>query len=244
MLLLLLAGVGCDDHVTFASGSLGLDDDDDATASPDDDDATGDDDDDDDAVADDDDAVADDDDASGDDDDTTPPEPGFVGEVYCLDWGSVDVIEPDGLLDLLTGLSDIFDASPPVLIPTAVDVAAEEIEMDAGVTDEGCAAANVFAVDELTREGPGTYVAPHFEAGPGEMNLGGSVVALPLKDALVTGDFTTPEDAIVNGTLSGFLDLSDLLGACALITCGPCPGGGGNDCVAFSADSAVWNRAD
>jgi hypothetical protein len=236
---LLLLLLGCDDQVSFPGGSL-LDDDDriaddDDTADDDDDDATNDDD----AAGDDDDASTDDDDAS-DDDDTDPP---FVGATYCLDWGSVDVVEPAGIFELLTQLSDIFDAAPPILVPTSVDIAAQEIRMDVGVADNDCAPDSAIAQEDLTPNGPGSYVAPHFEAGPGDMNLGGSVLDLILQDATVTGDFTGTSDAIINSTLTGALDLSAAFGACAIVSCGPCPDGG-NQCVSFAATSAVWNRAN
>ncbi len=230
---LLLLLLGCDDHVSFP-GVPGLDDDDATT-------------DDDDTVPDDDDDTANDDDASDDDDaaddDDATPEPPFVNATYCLDWGSVEITEPGGIFDLLTFLSDVFDAAPPILIPTSVDLAAEEIRMDVGVGDDECAPDSAFGTEELTRDGPGGYVEPHFDAGPGEMNLGGSAIELTLQAALITGDFTPSGDAIINGTLSGALDLSEAIGACALISCGPCPDGS-DQCVSFAAESATWNRAD
>ena len=225
---LLLAG--CDNLVSFPAVALAVTDDDD-TAN--DDDATDDDD-----VADDDD-VTDDDDVA-DDDDSTEPDPPMLGGVYCMDWATIDVTSPTGLWEVLAGLGAVLDASPPILEVTAVDVAAQRIWMDVGLGDNSCVPGGMSA---LTPPKGGAYVDPHFEAGPGTMSFGEGSFVIPLLDALATGDFTVSADEIVDGTLTGALDLSGLFGACALLSCGPCPSGG-NDCVGFAAEAIVWTRID
>ncbi len=75
------------------------------------------------------------------------------------------------------------------------------------------------------------------------MLLSGSAIPLPLQDAVITGDFSPSADRITEGTITGALDLSSAFGACALLSCTPCPDGG-DQCVGFAAESAVWNRAD
>ena len=137
----------------------------------------------------------------------------------------------------------MLDGSPPALGPTAADVAAQQIWMDVGVAEDGCSVGGDFSWHELTSDGPGSYVAPHFDAGPGDITFGGGSISLTLQAADVAGDFSPSFDRIVDGTLVGALDLSPAIGACALLSCGPCPDGG-NQCVGFVADSATWNRAD
>ena len=163
--------------------------------------------------------------------------------MYCLDWASLNVTEPDGILDFLLDIGAALDDSPPVLRATAVDVPGQQIWMDVGVAQDGCAASGDFAWQELTANGPGSLVGFHFEAGPGDMTFGGGSISLILQAADVTGDYSPTYDRIVDGSIVGALDLSPAIGACALLPCGPCPDGG-NQCVGFVADSATWNLAD
>lgn len=70
--------------------------------------------------------------------------------------------------------------------------------------------------------------------------LMGCPSALPFRDLVVTGQFSADASQIVDGTLSGYIEVSALAGACYVFTCQSCPTGVG-DCVTFAVTEATWN---
>ncbi|MCO4770279.1 MAG: hypothetical protein KDA24_09640, partial [Deltaproteobacteria bacterium] len=236
--------------------AAGSDDDDDAgdddDAAGDDDDATGDDDDatgdDDDATGDDDDATGDDDDATGDDDDATGPPPtdplGMLDETYCLDWNSVNVIEPSGLINIL-GILGISITDYPLLIsPTVVDVANEEIEMlVTGALQGTCNQDLTISTVDLAAGGPGVYTPPLFEVGPADFSTVVDGLQLTIYEMFLSGQFSVDSSQIYDGTVLGqFLVPAEYEStACALLACIPCPGSTPSSCLNFVAEDAVFN---
>ena len=265
--LLLLASCG-------TSGRLGDDDDngddDDSGISGDDDDATGDDDDatgdDDDATGDDDDATGDDDDATGDDDDATgddddddatgddddstpigppPDDPlGMVNETYCLDWNTVNIIEPPGLATILSTVAGIQIEDYPLLVePTAVDTAAGSIDMlMTGALEGTCTQDLSISTVDLTNQVPGVYTPPLFVVGPGDFSTNISSFQLTIFDLIVSGQFTQDHQQIVQAEFTGDIDITAYASqACWLLTCFPCVSNPNLDCVSFHADSATFD---
>jgi hypothetical protein len=258
LLSLPLLALGCTDRSGGLDDDDGADDDDSGADDDDvvddddvaddddvvDDDDVADDDDavDDDDVADDDDAVDDDDDVQPDDDDGVDPGEAMVDVTYCLDWNTANITQPPGITGLLA-MAGITLADYPLLLgPTSVAVAAGEIEMlGAGAVPQTCGQDTSMSTFDLTSGGPGTYGAPHFQVGPAEMVIPiPSVANLQIESATLEGDFTSDAGQIVDGTMVGFINVSNLDGACFLLTCVACPNGVG-DCAAFSFDSATWN---
>ena len=212
----------------------------------DDDDSVADDDDvqpdDDDVQPDDDDVQPDDDDVQPDDDDADPGD-AMVDVTYCLDWDTANITEPPGIAGLL-GMAGITLSDYPILLsPTSVDAAAEQIELlGAGAVATTCTQDTSASTYDLTADGPGSWVAPHFEVGPTSLAiaLDPSIGDLALEGAVLQGDFTGDASAIVNSTMDGYINVTTLDGACFILTCVTCPSGTG-DCAVFAFDSATWN---
>ena len=233
-----------DSGITGDDGDATGDDDD---AAGDDDDATGDDDD---ATGDDDDATGDDDDATGDDDDSTPigPPPddpqGMQNETYCLDWSTVNVIEPPGLITLLDTVAGItIDDYPLLLEPTAVNVANNDIDMLlTGAQQFTCTQDLSVSTVDLTAQTPGVYTPPLFVVGPGDFATTISGFQLTIYDFLISGQFTQNVQQIVQAEFTGDIDITAYSSqACWLLNCFPCPGNANAECVAFHADQAVFD---
>ena len=251
-LLALLLMAGC----TNRSGRLDSDDDD-SGISGDDDDATGDDDDatgdDDDATGDDDDATGDDDDdddATGDDDDSTPigPPPtdpeGMEDETYCLDWTTVNIIDPPGLATILSTVAGVTIEDYPLLLnPTDVDIANSSIDMLlTGAQEQTCNQDLSISTVDLTSVVPGVYNPPEFVVGPGDFSTQIQTFALNIFDLTVSGQFTVDHQQIVQAEFMGNIDITAYAStACFLLNCFPCPANANLECVSLHADSATFD---
>ena len=166
-----------------------------------------------------------------------------VDVTYCLDWTTVNVIEPPGLIGLLQtfGGIDITDF-PLLLSPTSADPVESEIEILAAVALEGTCAQDLAASTvEVTSSQPGLFVDPYFEAGPTDMSVPAPGLVVALYETTFTGLFSEDATQITSSTVEGLLEVPpNLAAACSFINCFPCPSGFG-DCVDFLADSAVWD---
>ena len=232
-----------DDDDSANGGGAG--DDDDATGKPDDDDSVGDDDD---SVGDDDDSAGDDDDSAGDDDDSASVDPGlsFVQRTYCLNWDSVNFQSPPGLVATLGGFGVNLADYPLLLSPTAVSIPVQEILMVLAATQMGtCSQDTNLSTYNLTASEAGRYVAPHFEVGPSDINIGTQFGTLTLYNAVFQGDFTGDGEQVHQGSITGQLDITAysgfLCGAASSWTCAPCPSGVGS-CVDLVATDGVWDH--
>ena len=249
---LLLLG-GCNN-----SGRLNDDDDDDSgidgddTTAADDDDTTVADDDDT-TVGDDDDSTGsdDDDDATGDDDDTTPigPPPddptGMQNETYCLDWSTVNITQPPGLVTLLSTVAGINLADYPLLMePTTVDVANGQIFMMVSAAQQfTCNQDLTVSTVDLTATQPGTYAPPEFIVGPDDFSTAIQSFQLNLFDLEISGQFSQDNLQVTQGVFNGNIDITAYSStACFLLNCFPCPGNPSLECVSFQADQAVWDK--
>ncbi len=220
------------------SANGGTSDDDDATSKPDDDDSVGDDDD----------SAGDDDDSAGDDDDSVSVDPGlaFVQRSYCLNWDSVNFQSPPGFVDILGGYGINLADYPLLLSPTAVSILVEEILMVLAATQLGtCSQDTSLSTYNLTVSEAGRYVAPHFEVGPSDINVGTQLGTLNLYDTVFAGDFTGDAEQVVQGSITGQLDISAyssfLCSSSLGWTCAPCPTGVGT-CVDLVATDAIWDH--
>ncbi len=209
----------------------------------------GDDDDDDSAVgSDDDDSVADDDDSAGDDDDATGPPPtdpeGMVDKTYCLDWNSVNITDPPGIINILNILGITVTDYPLLLSPTGVDVANEEIWMLVTGAQQGtCNQDLTISTVDLTATTPGVYTPPLFQVGPATFSTLVDGFQLTIYDMELSGQFSVDTTQIYAGELIGeFLVPPDYAStACALLACIPCQADPQASCLNFVADSAVFN---
>jgi len=244
-----LSGRLSDDNNSFDDDDSAGDDDD---AAGDDDDAAGDDDDtagdDDDTTGDDDDSAGDDDDSAGDDDDSASVDPGlsFVQRTYCLNWDSVNFQSPPGLVATLGGFGVNLADYPLLLSPTAVSIPVQEILMVLAATQMGtCSQDTNLSTYNLTASEAGRYVAPHFEVGPSDINIGTQFGTLTLYNAVFQGDFTGDGEQVHQGSITGQLDITAysgfLCGAASSWTCAPCPSGVGS-CVDLVATDGVWDH--
>ena len=233
-----------DDDLRDDDDSAGSDDDDsgDEEAGDDDDTSNEETDDDDDTSN----EETDDDDDSGDDDDSATVDPGlaFVNQTYCLDWGSVNFQSPAGIVGILGGFGVNLSDYPLLLSPTAVSIPVAEILMVLAATSLGtCDQDASLSTYSLTSDQAGSYVAPHFEVGPSNINISTQFGDLALYDAVFSGDFNGDASQVVRGSISGQLDISAyssfLCGASTGWTCIPCPGGSGT-CVDLLATDALW----
>jgi len=265
LLLALLLMAGCSNRTgrLTEDDDDSADDDDDVTgddddATGDDDDATGDDDDatgdDDDATGDDDDATGDDDDddddATGDDDDSTPigPPPtdpeGMEDETYCLDWTTVNIIDPPGLATILSTVAGVTIEDYPLLLnPTDVDIAAGSIDMLlTGAQEQTCNQDLSISTVDLTSVVPGVYNPPEFVVGPGDFSTQIQTFALNIFDLTVSGQFTVDHQQVVQAEFMGNIDITAYAStACFLLNCFPCPGNANLECVSLHADSATFD---
>ena len=243
-----------DDDTTSDDDDSGIDgdgtgDDDDTTAGDDDDTTAGDDDDT--TAGDDDDTTAgDDDDDDDDDDDTTPigPPPddptGMENETYCLDWSTVNIIEPAGLLTLLNTVAGIDLTQYPLLMePTTVDVANSQIfMMMTGASQGTCNQDLSVSTVDLTATQPGSYTPPQFIVGPGDFSTVVSSFALNIFDLEISGQFSQDNLQVTQGAFNGNIDITAYAStACWLLSCFPCPANSALECVSFVADQAVWD---
>ena len=190
----------------------------------------------------------DDDDDATDDDDSASAEPIdtslVVDQTYCSDWDTATIVEPPDI-GMLLGLAGVSLADYPILIsPTAIDEGAGTINMrGATATPSSCTQDVSVPSFDPTATTPGTFTNPHFDVGPTTMTLNlQGIGALAFENTLISGDFTADGQAVVDGTLSGMMDVSTLPGACFVLTCVPCPSNSANDCAAFLAENIVFNN--
>jgi len=167
-----------------------------------------------------------------------------VGITYCLDWNSVNVVTPPGLITLLQTFGGIDITQFPVLLnPTSADTAASEIEMLAAVAATAtCDQEPLNPVLDVTAGQPGLFVDPYFEVGPSTLTLLAPGLIVTVHETIMTGLFTEEADQITDGTVVGMLEVPPDFSAtaCSFITCYPCPTGTGV-CTDFAVDSAVWD---
>ena len=166
-----------------------------------------------------------------------------VDVAYCLDWNTVNVIEPPGLISLLSTFGGIDITDFPLLInPTAVDPAANEIEiLGSAAIEATCTQDPIALTIDITASQPGLFVDPYFEAGPSNLVLPAPGLTVYLYDSTITGLFSEDASQITDSTVNGALGVPpNVSTACSFLACYPCPSGIG-DCVDFSADSAVWD---
>jgi len=243
-LLLALLSTACAELGTLGRGS----DDDDSAAGDDDDDSADDDDDggDDDDTAGgpgpgDDDDSAGDDDVEGDDDSAADPGTAFVHALYCLDWNTVTFQSPPDLVSILASFGVSLNDYPLLMSPTGVSIPVHEILMVMAATMVGtCNQDTSHSTYDLTATQAGSYTSPHFTVGPSDINLSTPLGDLALYETVFQGDFTGDATSVVNGTISGRLDVSAYRAVlCNNWNCSPCPTGSG-DCVDLLADGAVW----
>jgi len=228
---LALSGCPSDDD-DFPEGDDDVSDDDTA------DDDTGDDDTGDDDTGDDD--TGDDD--TGDDDATPDPAEVAVDQVYCLDWSTADFVAPPGLASFLATAGVDLTTHPLLLSPTAVDVDGGQIEMLAAQAQRNtCTQDLTRSTVDMDEEGSGSYTSPSFQVGPADavLYLEPGPFALPFPALVITGDFNADASLVVDSTLTGHADVTNLPGACYVFTCIPCPSGIG-DCVDLAVTSATW----
>ncbi|MEE2830521.1 MAG: putative metal-binding motif-containing protein [Myxococcota bacterium] len=172
----------------------------------------------------------------------TAPEP-FEDESYCLDWNTANITEPSQLPGLLANFGVSIQDFPILVSPTTVDVNSGELSMIGASAVQGTCEQNVAASTyDLTPSQPGTYNNDHFTTGPADMDLQMGADVYPMYSVFVEGDFLADGSAIVNASITGELDVSQLSWtACFFaLSCHTCPNGSG-DCVTFEADSGVLN---
>ena len=166
-----------------------------------------------------------------------------VGVTYCLDWNSVNVVQPLGLIALLQTFGGIDITEFPVLLnPTSADTAASEIEMLAAVAQQAtCTQDPLGVTEDLTANQPGLFVDPYFAVGPASLTLPAPGLVVTVYETTMTGLFTEAADQIVSGTVEGQLEIPpNLATACSFVTCYPCPVGLAQ-CTDFEVNSAVWD---
>ncbi len=177
-----------------------------------------------------------------DDDDVGPDEP-FIDITYCLDWNTVNVTDPAGLMWVLGLMGYDLSDYPVLLSSNGVNTSTNSIWMLGAAAVTGtCNQDTTYSPIDLTSTSPGTYVEPHWEVGPTTLTVPTPQFTLNVYDAVLTGDFTGTWDQIVNGTIEGEMEIpaSMVSTACAWLSCYTCSSGAG-DCVDFAADSAVYN---
>ncbi len=225
-------------------------DDDDATG--DDDDATGDDDD---ASGDDDDSSAGDDDDStappaDDDDSTAPPDDDddddddgpylWEGDVFCLDWSTVTWNEPPAAaLEDLGFAGMTFTESSPLLNPLLA--IGDTLDLRLGASQSGSCAQDLSSA---TLDDGVSWSVPSFQSTPIDFVIPSVVGVLTVHNARVGGEITTAGDRIIDGTLTGGIEVPGFAAnLCGLVVpCVPCPGAGFLDCVALDVEDATWNN--
>ena len=179
----------------------------------------------------------------GDDDDAGDDED-FVDVTYCLDWSTVNVAEPAGLLSLLQSLAGIDITQYPVLLSAnGVNTSTDSIWMLAAAAQMGtCNQDTAYPAVDLTSASPGDYVDPHWEVGPTTLTVPAAGFTITLFDAVLTGDYTATATQIVNGTIEGAMDVpTDYQFACGwMLSCYTCASGVGQ-CIDFVANSAVYD---
>ncbi len=230
---------------------------DDDSSSPDDDSTPPDDDstppDDDSSPLDDDSTPPTDDDTSAADDDTTPdPEEGDLdGAVYLVDLTTA-TWEPAAVGSILWVYFDF------QLLMGVDGHTASTIDMTAaiGSEDEGGTVHQELCYETipLTDAVEGSFSNPYFEVGPADFHFDVGGAVLDLSDTSIAGRFASSFGTIVDGDLSGIIDLSAFdswLGGegatCELTTslgieCGLCPDGITESCIDVKATEMEASR--
>jgi hypothetical protein len=73
------------------------------------------------------------------------------------------------------------------------------------------------------------------------LNLQG-IGGLTFESLTIEGRFTADGQQIVEGVLTGMMDVTSLTGACFLLNCSGCPSNPSNDCALFNAEDIVFNN--
>ena len=185
-----------------------------------------------------------DDDTGDDDDSAADPGIAFVDVTYCLDWNTITITSPPGMIGILANFGVSLDDFPLLLSPTAVSIPVHEIlVVMAAARPATCDQDISTSTYDLTANQAGSYYSPHFSIGPSDISLNTQIAVLNLYEAVFEGDFTGDASQVIHGSITGRLDVSAYSGLlCGALTgwnCTPCPVAGAT-CVDLVAEDGVW----